>query len=236
MESKKKILIVDDEKNIRIVLSVCLEEENYSVKAVENGADALKTIAEESFSLILLDMKLPDIDGLVVLERIVELNPAQRVIMITAHGSIETAVEAMKRGAVDYLQKPFTPDDIRSIVKHHDDEKAKAAKEDTLEKCIALARRNIEQKQLEPALAEIQKVLQLDSSRTELFNLQGALNELRGDLSAARRMYRVALALDPGYKPAVENLHRVCKAVYSIDGINYGDIAADAVSAASFAL
>jgi len=226
MNHNNKILVVDDEKNIQFVITKCLEEAKYSVVNASDGGSALEAIGKDSFALVILDIKLPDMDGLQVLQKIRELFPEQRVMMITAHGTIETAVEAMKRGAVDYLQKPFTPEDLRAAVGHNISKLVTVQMEpnETFDSYISQGRRFLEQKQLDKAMVVIRKAIQLESDRPEPFNLLGAMGELRGDLKAANRMYRVSLALEGSYKPAILNLQRISQWKHDSGHINFGDI------------
>jgi DNA-binding NtrC family response regulator len=113
---KKPILLVDDEKNIRLTLSHSLEPLGLPIKTAVNGEEALQKLQEEEFSLLLLDLKMPGIDGMDVLHRVRERWPETCVIIITAHGTIDSAVDAMKLGAVDFIQKPFSPQEIRNLV------------------------------------------------------------------------------------------------------------------------
>lgn len=114
--SSPAILIVDDEKNIRFTLSMALEELNLSVDTALNGEEALHKLAEKSYALILLDLHMPGISGLEVLRRVAEIRPEAKVIIITAYGTMESAIEAMKLGAVDFLPKPFNPAEVREMV------------------------------------------------------------------------------------------------------------------------
>ncbi len=103
----KRILIVDDEESIVDSLSLILRHANYEVDACYDGIAALQKYAKNSYDLILLDIKMPKMDGMEVLDKIMELNKEQLVIMISGHGNIETAVEATKRGAYYFLEKPL---------------------------------------------------------------------------------------------------------------------------------
>ena len=103
------ILVVDDEKNIRLTLSQSLEPLGIPVQTAANGEEALQKLREGQFGLVFLDLKMPGMDGMDVLRRIKDDWPSVRVIIITAYGTIESAVEAMKLGAVDFVQKPFSP-------------------------------------------------------------------------------------------------------------------------------
>jgi len=112
---RSRILVVDDEKLIRWTLRERLEESGYAVVEAENGAEAL-LLADEGADLVLLDVKLPDLDGLDVLRRIRERHPDTLVILITALATVENAVEAMKRGAWHYLNKPIDLDELLHYV------------------------------------------------------------------------------------------------------------------------
>jgi len=101
------ILIVDDEKNYLLVLSAVLEEEGYEVLTAVSGAEALEVLASSEPDLVLTDMKMPGMDGIELLERIKARDPDLPVIMMTAHGTVDKAVEAMQKGAYTYLLKPF---------------------------------------------------------------------------------------------------------------------------------
>lgn len=111
-----KILIVDDEKAARKSLSDILRLEGYHVASKSNGTDAVEALAAEDFDLMLLDLKMPGMDGLEVLEKASDLAPHTKVIMLTAHGSLESAIEALRQGAHDYILKPASPEDIVSSV------------------------------------------------------------------------------------------------------------------------
>jgi DNA-binding NtrC family response regulator len=113
----KTILVVDDDVAIRESLRKSLEYNKYRVVTAENGPAALSRMLESQSDLVLLDIKMPGMDGLTVLQKIREQRPDAAVIMISAHGSIETAVEATKLGALDFLQKPLDQDELLFRVK-----------------------------------------------------------------------------------------------------------------------
>lgn len=110
---KKKILVVDDEESIRWVLGTCLEKAGYSVEYGETGSEALEKTNSEKFSLIILDIKMPDLGGLEVLEELRTNGVDIPVIIITAQNTVKNAIEAMKRGAYDYIAKPFDLDEVK---------------------------------------------------------------------------------------------------------------------------
>ena len=115
-----RILIIDDEKNVRRTLQVALESMGHEVYAADNGGTALEQLKAQSFDVVFLDLKLGQENGLDLLQEILELSPSAAVVVFTAYASIETAVEAMRRGAFDYLSKPATPDQVRRILTHID--------------------------------------------------------------------------------------------------------------------
>lgn len=110
--NKDKILVVDDEADIALILKLQLEDVGYRTVRARDGLEALEQISREKFALILLDIKMPRMDGMQVLERVRQEYPDTGVVMMTAHGSEDIAVEAMKNGAIDYIAKPFSTDDL----------------------------------------------------------------------------------------------------------------------------
>ena len=117
MEGRPKILVVDDEKLTLKNLKHVLTKEGYEVKAVDNVASALQLINDEEFDLVITDLKMESVSGLDILEKCKELHPDTEVIVITAYGSIDTAIQAMKLGAYHYITKPFRLDELRLVVK-----------------------------------------------------------------------------------------------------------------------
>ncbi len=117
MKKKTKILVVDDEPIVRVSLANWLKEDGYEVGTAESGAEALRMAAEDGWEILFVDVKMPKMNGLEVLKRVKENQPAIPVVMITAYASVESAVTAMKEGAYDYIVKPFEPDEIRMLVK-----------------------------------------------------------------------------------------------------------------------
>jgi len=239
---KSRVLVVDDEKNIRLTIAQSLENMTVEVDTAVNGEEALQKIQQDDYRLILLDLKLPGMEGIEVLRKLRGFNKDLKVLIITAHGTIENAVEAMKLGAVDFIQKPFTPDEVRGFV-------AKALArgegflsrlrldrgkdvEQTVENLLAgeparplppaqepspgadyegsieQVKAAVEAYDFDTAASWAQAAIALDSSRPEAYNLLGVLLERRGGRLEAQRYYRAALALDPTYKPAWNNLNR----------------------------
>ena len=110
-----KILIVDDETNIRKTLSYCLAAEGHTVIAVSNSADAMEESRRRVFDMAFVDLRLGDENGMDLIPALLAESPWTKVVVITAHASIESVVDAMRRGAADYLAKPFTPDQVKFL-------------------------------------------------------------------------------------------------------------------------
>lgn len=114
--SIEKILVVDDEMLVRTFLAETLRRKNLDVTTAENGTKAISLIKDNVYDMVITDMKMPDITGIDVLRKVKEISPSTIVVVITAFGSIENAVEAMRLGAFNYLIKPFSPDTIEAVI------------------------------------------------------------------------------------------------------------------------
>jgi two-component system response regulator AtoC len=112
MNHETKILVIDDEEVVRLSYLRALSGESCSVELVRNGSDALQLMGQHSFDVVLLDQRMPGMDGMQVLRAIKEKWPESEVIMITGYPAIESAKEAVTLGAYDYLAKPIGPDDV----------------------------------------------------------------------------------------------------------------------------
>lgn len=113
----KKVLIVDDQFGIRVLLQEVLSQEGYTVFQAPNGQKALELVKEESPDLILLDMKIPGMDGLEILRNICRMEVDTKVIMMTAYGELDLIQEAMEMGALAHFTKPFDIDELRQAVR-----------------------------------------------------------------------------------------------------------------------
>jgi NtrC-family two-component system response regulator AlgB len=163
--SKLRVLVVDDEKNIRATLSLCLEQTGCTVTAVSSAANALDALAREPYDVAFLDLRLGDQSGLDVIPKLLAENSNLLIVVITAYATIDTAVEAIKRGAADYLPKPFTPAQIRHVV----------------DQCVRhrdLARRVLE---LEGRLHDVAPEVELESESPKI----RALTEIAAKASAS---------------------------------------------------
>jgi two-component system response regulator AtoC len=116
LPERKQVLIVDDEPNLRKILSAQLTRDGYDVLTAEDGDQGLHLLREHHIDLVITDLKMPKVDGMTLLKRALEEDPELPVVLITAHGTIDTAVEALKSGAFDFVTKPFDKDEVRQIV------------------------------------------------------------------------------------------------------------------------
>jgi two-component system response regulator AtoC len=132
----KRVLVVDDEENFRHILSVILKKEKYEVDTACNGDEALQKISSDPFDQILCDIRMPGMDGLDFLKEVQKMEAGTNVIMMSAYGTLDTAIEAMKLGAYDYISKPFKPDEIILTLR-------KAEERERLRKEIELLRKEV---------------------------------------------------------------------------------------------
>lgn len=191
----KRVLVVDDTKNIRILLKKCLELEGHTVVAAENGKSALSVMEKQAFDLVFLDVRMPEISGTEVLRQMRELGIETPVIMITAFGTVKNAVECTRLGAVAYLQKPFTENKVRQVMetvlqntpqKMPDlAELLQTAREEINESCFMEA-----EALLKNALPRFFMEPQLYSLLAELYNRQGKHDEALKCLSLADSISR----------------------------------------------
>ncbi|MDQ6595196.1 response regulator [Bacillus salipaludis] len=121
---KEKILIVDDQFGIRILLNEVFQKEGYQTYQAANGIQALDIVNKHDPDLVLLDMKIPGMDGIEILKRMKVIDPEIRVIIMTAYGELDMIQEAKDLGAITHFAKPFDIDDIRAAVKKHMPQKA----------------------------------------------------------------------------------------------------------------
>ncbi|MCD6445973.1 response regulator [Candidatus Bathyarchaeota archaeon] len=116
MGEKSRILIVDDDENIRKVLTKILEDEGYLVEAVGTAKEAIKITKKKFYNLALIDIRLPDMEGVKLLTKIKDTVPKMRKIIITGYPTINNAIEAVNKGADAYILKPFNVDDVLKII------------------------------------------------------------------------------------------------------------------------
>ncbi|HEX8087604.1 MAG TPA: sigma-54 dependent transcriptional regulator, partial [Blastocatellia bacterium] len=114
--ARRKVLVVDDEKNQREIYTLILEDDGYEVTTAQSGEHALRLARENYFDLVLTDYKMTGMDGLTLLGELLKIDPSLIVVMMTAHGSVESVKEALRSGAFDYLEKPIDRDQLLKVV------------------------------------------------------------------------------------------------------------------------
>ena len=113
---KKKILVIDDERIVLDSISKILREENFALEVTLSGRQGLEWATQKDYDIVLTDLRMPDIGGMRILRDVKRVKPALPVVMITGFGTVKSAVQAMKLGAAEYLEKPFSPDDLIKAV------------------------------------------------------------------------------------------------------------------------
>jgi len=218
------ILIVDDEAEMRKVLRDALQEENYLIDTADNFRTGFKKIEQQEYDLILLDLKLPDIDEIEMLEKMREENIMTPLLIITDYGSIKSNVKAMKLGAVDYLRKSCDPEDVKEqvaeILARKDIEDFDQADYETL---ILKAKDAINERNFDLAHSFLKRAIIMAENHAEPFNLLGAIAEKKNDKEKAMRLYRASLDIDPTYEPAQDNIERASQFNDRSEQANLGD-------------
>ncbi len=207
----KRILIVDDEANVRLNFRTTLETQDYEIFEARSGEQALELLGERSFALAVLDMRLPGMDGLELLAKIREKKIGVPAMIVTAYSDVPHAVQAMKLGAIDFLQKPLRPDEFRNIVadiieRHARQEDPPA---ETFGAHIVAAKRYLNLRAFPKARLHLVKALELNPKSVEAFNLAGVLAEVLEDYDKAKKLYGQAIKLDKDYEPAQQNMRRL---------------------------
>ena len=111
-----RLLVVDDEPSMLEFLEIMLRKEGYDVTCTTSGKEAISFCGETSYDMVITDIKMPGVTGLDVLRSVKEISPETIIILITAYATMETAIQAMKEGAYDYISKPFSPQDLVASV------------------------------------------------------------------------------------------------------------------------
>ena len=204
-----RVLIVDDEKNIRLTLATAISSLPIEAVTANNGEEALQKVQAGKFTMLFLDLRMPGMDGMQVLPRLRDERPEIPVVIISAHGDIDLAVEAMKLGAVEFVQKPFVPEQIRSRVSRVlDRQRLTADQAQDYATCFELAKRCLSERHVDAAIKHIHRAISISPERPEAYNLLGAIHEVRGETTEALNNYRVAWNYDASYEPARLNIER----------------------------
>jgi DNA-binding response OmpR family regulator len=224
-----RILVVDDEPGVRLVFRTALESDGYLVAEAEDGEKGLLWLAGFPADLVLLDLRMPVLDGMRVLECLRDSGNDVPVVIVTAHGSVPNAVRAMRLGVADYLPKPVTPaalrDVVARVVARHDEPgpppvpPARAESFRPSSGDLARAKLAIHLFDFPEAERLLQRAIDLDPGSAEAHNLLGALREESGRPHAAYQSYKAALRADRSYGPALDNMRRYC-ARYGLDSGN----------------
>lgn len=208
------ILIVDDEPNVRLSYRVALETEGDVIKEAHCGARALDELATASFDLAILDMRMPEMDGLDLLTEMRKRGYSTPSVIITAFGDVPHAVRAMKLGAIDFLKKPITPSALRDVVtdvmaRHGTNTAPPVPPRDDFLSHIVTAQRLLNFRDFAQAKKHLVRALELNRKSKEAFNLTGVLFEMQEDYDSAKKYYGHAIKLDKRYEPAQQNMRRL---------------------------
>jgi DNA-binding response OmpR family regulator len=207
----KRILIVDDETYVRLNFRTTLETEGYEIFEARSGEEAVQSLDETTFALAILDIRMPGMDGLELLAKMRESGIRVPVMIVTAYSDVPNAVKAMKLGAIDFLQKPLRPEDLRKIVaeviKRHTGQDYPPA--ESFSAHIVAAKRCLNLRAFGKARLHLAKALELNAKSAEAFNLAGVLAEVLEDYDKAKKYYGQAIKLDKNYEPAQQNMRRL---------------------------
>jgi DNA-binding response OmpR family regulator len=213
------ILVTDDESAIRLMLRTALESDGYSVSEAANGRQALEAIQDRTPDLVVLDLNMPVLDGMAVLEAMKSLTKINkpRVIILTAYGSIPAAVKATRLGAVDFLEKPITPSELRKSVRSVLEEPeldsppiGMVETPDGYEFVLDRIRKSLRLADYANAESLLMKAAESkDNQSSAYFNLLGVLYEAQRKWRLAAKCYDKALVANAEYEPALNNLRRL---------------------------
>ena len=210
-----RVLVVDDEPHVRLNYRVALETEGYDVEEANSGKAALEQLVDRRFGLAILDLRMPEMDGLELLARMRENKIGVPVVIVTAYSDVPHAVKAMKLGAIDFLQKPLRPEELRTLVadvfKRHAPQSSHDLRgaQESFAAHITAARRALNLQAFAKARVHLVKAMELNPQSVEAFNLAGVLAELIQDFDKARKYYGRAIKLDKHYEPAQQNMRRL---------------------------
>lgn len=213
----ERVLIVDDEPNIRLMLRTTLVTDGYQISEAGNGREALDVVEREEPDVVLLDLSMPEMDGMEVLRALkgMRLTRRPRVVVLTAYGSISAAVKATRLGAMDFLEKPVSPGEVRDAVEAALAEPVAPGepKPDELaggyEAVLGRVRKALRAAKLEDAESLMMKAADLAQKDAAYFNLLGVLYECQGKTRLARKFYGRSIATDRHYEPAQHNMRRL---------------------------
>ena len=202
------ILVVDDERNIRNNLTMVLESAGYKVDSSGDGEDALTKSKERHYDIALVDIQMPKMGGLELLRYLHTLRPRMAVVILTAYGTASRAVEAMKLGAVDFLEKPFDPK-ILLLLCEEILQRQKTGKSVSMDDLLHLAELARERKAYVEARVYLKTAMMREVTRPEPYYWLGYISELEGDKRRAMQYYSLALDASQTFEPAHDALRRL---------------------------
>jgi DNA-binding response OmpR family regulator len=218
MSRTNRVLIVEDEPNVRLVFRTALESTGVGLATAEDGEAALRALKEAPADLVLLDLQMPNLDGMGLLRRLRAAGNDVPVVIVTAHGDVPNAVEAMKLGALDFLAKPLTPEALRAavtgVLARHAPAGAPAREAAPAGAAAGLldeAKQALNRRKFGHAEALLGQAVDRHPRAAEAHYLRGVLHEMRDKPDAAYAAYRAALNADPGYEPARLHLMKYFK-------------------------
>src|SRR5262245_33861998 len=199
------ILVVDDERNIRKNLGLVLETAGYQVHTASNGEEALGKSKEQHYDIAFVDLQMPKMGGLDLLRYLRAFSPETAVVILTAHGSVARAVDAMKMGAVDFLEKPFDPQVIQLLVEEILVRQRLGAS-GSVDDLLHLAELARKRHDYIKARAYLKTAMLRDLTRPEPYYWLGYLSEMEGDTRQAVRYYYLACEANHTFQPALDAL------------------------------
>lgn len=209
MSATRHILIVEDEPNVRLTFRASLRSPDLTVVCAEDGEAALRWLDHERIDLVLLDLRLPGIPGMDVLRRMRAAGHDVPVVVVTAHGTIPNAVEAMREGAVDFIAKPLTPAALRqavaAVLARHDQvtgESGSLVAGPRTHDTLSVAKRALNHRLFGRAERLLREVVKERAAKAEAWYLLGVLREVQQKPRAAIEAYQNALRSDPNYESA----------------------------------
>jgi DNA-binding NtrC family response regulator len=215
----KNIIVVDDEPNVRLGYRVTLETEGFAVHEANGSTQAMEAFDEQTFDLAILDMRMPEMDGLDLLAAMRERGLNTPTVIITAYGDVPHAVKAMKLGAIDFLRKPLTPEQLRALVAEviarHETPAAIDLPPVSLKYRtdgsfhLLAAKRAINYRDFNLAREHLTEALKQNDYVIEVHNLLGVLSEMNEDYKTAKKCYGRAIAINSNYEPAQQNMRRI---------------------------
>jgi DNA-binding response OmpR family regulator len=207
-QPQARILVVDDERNIRRNLSMVLETAGYQVDRASDGEEALAQCREQHYDIAFVDLHMPKMGGLELTRFLRGLSSKTAVVILTAYGSVASAVEAMKLGAVDFLEKPFDPKIIRLLTEEILLRQRLGAR-GSVDDLLHLADLARKRKDHIEARAYLKTAMLHDPGRPEPYYWLGFLYEDEGDTRQALHYYYMALDVHHTFQPALDALTRL---------------------------